>query len=345
MRAPILLFASFVLLACGQGRNPSHGTTVRGPEVVLSAERDAGAPDASTPETSSLAEENPPEPRWADDCPAAAAAPEPSWKSIRFELVPRQAEDDDTSPVPREVQVAGEDEEVFPAVNHEGTIMVERFSDTESFSGHDHDSVGFFSVATGKSLGFYMLSSDLRESSPSADAIAKERKRLKRDMDAAHRILDKSTWKRVSSGRKPDGPCPGTPFTKLDQERDARDGFRWPRVTRFDREGLDFEVQPSQDEDGVKVEEKVIVRALQADGTIHTVALPHNLVPPGRTTWMADKSGTCGWSEGFYGFGSRELGVFFVYGDKNFGGDSCGAELAGKRTSVIRLPPELRTAR
>ncbi|WP_284721574.1 hypothetical protein [Polyangium sorediatum] len=259
--------------------------------------------------------------------------------------MPRQPEDDDTSPVPWEVQVAGGDEEVFPAVNHEGTILVERFSDMESFREAVHDSVGFFSVVTGKLIGLYMLSSDLGESSPSPAAITKERKRLKRDLAAAHHLLDKSTWKRVSSGRKPDGPCPGTPFTKLDRERDERDGFRWPRVTRFDREGLDFEYQPFQEEEGVKVEEKIIVRALQADGTIHTVALPHNLVPPGKTTWMADTSGTCGWSEGFYGFGSRELGVFFVYGDENFGGDSCGAELAGKRMSVIRLPPALRTSR
>ncbi|MDI1450446.1 hypothetical protein QHF85_40795 [Polyangium sp. 6x1] len=346
MRAPLVtLLASFVLIACGQGRNPSPTIAVRGPEVVLSAAPDGGAPDASAPETGPVvADEPPPEAQGSSDCPALAAAPEPSWKAIRFELGPRK-EDSEPSEIPWEVRVVGDDQEVFPAVNREGTIMVERFTDAESFRDITHDSVGFFSVVTGKLLGLYMLSSDIGESSPSPATIEKERKRLQRDLASAHRILDKSTWRRVSSDRKPDGPCPGTPFTKLDVERSLRDGFRWERVTRFDREGIDFEYQPSLDENGDQVKENVTVRAQKADGTIDTVVLPHELVPPGSTTWMAPHHGRCGWSHGFYGFGSRELGVFFVYGDKNFGGDSCGAELAGKRISVIRLPPELRTPR
>ncbi|MRG93081.1 hypothetical protein [Polyangium spumosum] len=319
MRAPsIALLASFALVACGQGQSHSH----------VSAPLDSGA----------IAGDKQAEPRWADDCAAAAAAPEPHFAPIRLELVPRQSEDEEgTSPIPWEVRVAGGERDVFPAVNRDGTIMVAWFGDTQSFTGHDYDSLGFYSVATGKALGFYVLSSDPDDTSPAALS------RLKRDLAAANRILDKSTWRGVSSGRKPEGPCPGTPWTKLDLERDDREEWSWKRVTRFDREGLDFEYVREEKED--RFEEKVILRALTADGTIREVTLPIDLPLPGKTTWMAEQQGSCGWSEGFDGFGSRELGVFVVYGDENFGGDRCGAELSGKRTTVIRLPPVLRAPR
>ena len=344
MRAPAFVFAliaSFSSIACGRRPSPLDVSTARGPEAVPA---DAGVSDGSAPDAGVIAAESPDAPPWADDCPAPAPALAPSFRSVHFELAPRgEGDEGESSTLPGEVRIEGANQDVFPAVNREGTIMVERFGDMESFTGHNIDSVGFYSVVTGKTLGFYVLSSDPDETSPAA--LQKEHRRLAHALAGANQILDKYTWRRISSDQKPDGPCPGTPWTKLDLSRSQRDEWSWARVTRFDREGLDFEYQPVRDDAGTENQEKVVVRALQPDGTIREVSLPLALVPPGETTWMANERRRCGSSEGFYGFGSRELGVFFVYSDEHYGGDSCGAVLSGKRTTLIRLPPELRTAR
>jgi hypothetical protein len=337
----LTIVVAFTLLACTPAREQPQlpaGTrtacSVTAP-TPLPDGGDGGSPADTAPEPNAVAEEEKqPAPPSEEECPHLTAAPATSWNRIHLDIVPQEPEDPGS--LPWEVQVAGEDQEVFPAVSRDGKLMAQRFYEEEDFSGRGIESVAIFSTVTGKTLGLYILL-EHPDGVPSEAAIKKEHARSAQAVRAANGWLDKTEWRRVETGRKPTRACPGTPWTKLDEERETRDGFRWERVTRFDREGLDFEY----DGEGGRV----TIRALQADGSLRAVTMPYEALPPGKTTWMADTHGLCGWSEGLYGFGARELGAFFVYGDANLGGDSCGEVLAGKRTSLLRLPRELRAGR
>ncbi|MFT3767928.1 MAG: hypothetical protein QM820_20960 [Minicystis sp.] len=283
-----------------------------------------------------------------DDCPAVTPKQDPEWVHARLMLAEAPEPEDAlpapwSTPIAWDLAVPSRLAGFFPAASRDGRTVVQVYNDTKDFSGDAISTMVFFSVASGKAFARFTLHEGRETEEAKRDPRAAEvlLRGRERDLAAANRILDATTWRHLASARTPSRPCPGTPWEKLDEARSQREDWSWKRVARFDDDGIDLEYEPERRE--------ITIRALQEDGTVSTNVVDARLEAPG--SWGgwgqdADVGKGCGENRGIDGFGDRALGIYFLVGtDTMLGGDACGGVDEALRASALRLPRSRSAAR
>jgi hypothetical protein len=324
----VLAGVSLLALALGLQALDHHCPEPPPVPPMLTAPLDAGAPADSAPEQ---ADDEPPSEAEEATCPVVEAEEKREWVSIHL-LLTAVTEAKATSwsePIDWELTIPPQLAGFFPAVSRDGRTVVQIFDDIQDFSANPIRRMVFFSVPTGKVIRTFILHSG-GDKNPSASDAATAQEILQRwesDRTAANRLLDATEWRHLATARTPSRPCPGTPWERLDEERSRSEEWRSHQAARFDAEGIDLEFDPEHN--------TLTVRALQKDGTLRTVLVDYAPEGPGRSA----TGGHCGEVGGIAGFGSRELGAFFLFGtDENLGGDSCVGIDTALRTGLFRLP-------
>ena len=333
LRVERSLLAGVSLLALGLAvQLIDHRCPAPAPALpAQTAAPDAGARADDAPEPTE--DESPSDTEEAKEaaCPAVEAEEKPTW--IRTHLLLAAVTEAETpfwsAPIDWELTIPPQLAGFFPAVSRDGQTVVHIYEDTQDFTAFLIRRMVFFSVPTGKVIRTFVLHSGedtnlIRSNDKTAQEIMQRRES---DRAAANRLLDATEWRHLATARSPSRPCPGTPWAKLDEERSRNEEWRGHRVARFDAEGIDLEYDPERG--------TITVRALQKDGTLRTAVVKDTLHSPG----TGNTGGGCGEVDGIAGFGSRELGAFFLFGtDANLGGDSCVGTDTALRTSLLRLP-------
>jgi hypothetical protein len=264
-------------------------------------------------------------------CPAVEANEEREWVRAHLLLTAVTAAEAPSwsAPIDWELTIPPQLAGFFPAVSRDGRTVVQIYEDIEDFSDIPIRRMVFFSIPTGKVIRTFLLHSgeDTNRIAGNAETAQEIMQRRESDRTAANRLLDATAWRHLATARSPARPCPGTPWEKLDEERSRKEEWSGHRVARFDAEGMDLEYDPERG--------TLTVRALQKDGTLRAVVVNHRPESPGKSS----TGGGCGEAAGIAGFGSRELGAFFLFGtDENLGGDSCVGVDTALRTGLLRLP-------